>query len=299
MMNRRGFLQTAGLLAAGALGGLSARSAAAEPITRKGDPVFRVGCAAFSYRKYMTAQESPMTWDDFLNVAAEMGLDGVELTSYYFPPDVDVAYINRVKRRAFLLGLDISATSVGNRFTHPAGAERDKQIALVKAWIDHASEMGAPCMRVFAGNVPQNSSSEQAMKWVIECLEECVPLAERRGVILALENHGGVTAGAGQIVSMIEAVKSDWVGINLDAGNFRTDDPYADIALAAPYAVTTHIKTEVRPAGQDARAVDLKKVTEILSGIGYRGYLTLEYEGQEDPKTGVPGFIRKLKDVVG
>lgn len=295
MTSRRAFLKLGGLMAAG----LITRAEAAQAIVRKGKPVFKVGCAAYSYRKYMTAKESPMTWDQFLETAAEIGCDGVELTSYYFPPDVDAAYINRVKRRAFLLGLDVCGTSVGNKFTVPPGEERDKQVSAVKGWINHAAEMGAPCMRVFAGGAPQGTSEDQAMKWVVECLEECAPLAEQRGVILALENHGGVTATADNTVSMVKAVQSDWVGINLDTGNFRTDDPYADISKAAPYAVTTHVKTAIRANGKEAEPVDLKKVMGILSGIGYRGYLTLEYEGAEDPNTGVPSFIRKLKDTIG
>ncbi len=299
MTSRRDFLRTGGLIAAGAVAGLIAPSEAAEPIVRKGQPAFKVGCAAYSYRQYMTAKESPMTWDDFLATAAEIGCEGVELTSYYFPPDVDAAYINRVKRRAFLLGLDVCGTSVGNKFTVPPGDERNAQVAAVKKWIDHAAEMGAPCMRVFAGGAPKGASEEQAMKWVVECLEECAPLAERRGVILALENHGGVTATADNTVSMVKAVKSDWVGINLDTGNFRTDDPYADIAKAAPYAVTTHVKTSVRASGKEEEPVDLKKVMEILSRTGYRGYLMLEYEAKEDPKTGVPRFIKQLKDTIG
>jgi sugar phosphate isomerase/epimerase len=247
----------------------------------------------------MTAKDSPMTWDDFLNMAAEIGCDGVELTSYYFPPNVDVGYINRVKRRSFLLGLDVSGTSVGNRFTVPPGEERNAQLAAVKNWINRAAEMGAPCMRVFAGGAPKGTTEEQAMKWVVECLEECAPLAEQRGVILALENHGGVTATAANTVSMVKAIKSDWVGINLDTGNFGTDDPYADIAVAAPFAVTTHVKTAVRPKGKQAEALDLKRISSILGQIGYRGYLTLEYEASEDPKTGVPRFIRQLKDIIG
>lgn len=301
MMTRRELLRTGSLVAAGAVGGfgLVSKVRAIEPVQRRGAPAFRSSCCAYSYRQYLTAKESPMTLDDFLNVAAEMDLDGVELTSYYFEAEPDISYFNHLKRRAFLLGLDISGTAVRNTFTLPAGPERDKHTAHVKTWLKYASEMGAPCMRVFAGGVPEGSTEEQAMKSVVQCLEECVPEAERRGVVIALENHGGVTSTCDQIVSMIKAVNSDWVGINLDTGNFRTQDPYTDIAKAAPYAVTTHVKTEVCPAGQEARPLDLTKVTEILSGVGYRGYLSLEYEGKEDPKTGVPGFIRKLKDSIG
>ena len=92
---------------------------------------------------------------DFVDLAADMGLDGVELTSYYFPPDVDADYLHRLKQHAFTLGLDVSGTSVGNNFCVAPGPERDKQLELVRTWVDNAAELDAPVIRIFAGTVPQ------------------------------------------------------------------------------------------------------------------------------------------------
>lgn len=289
-----------GVLAAGAISGvgLGSLAEAAEPISRKGGPVIKVGCAAYSYRKYLGGENASMTLEGFLETAAEIGCDGVELTSYYFPPDAGIEYINKLKRKAFLLGLDVSGTAVGNRFTLPPGAERDAQIALVKKWINHAAEMGAPCVRIFAGSTPKGRTEDEAIRWVIECIEDCAQVAAQRGVVLALENHGGVTSKADQVLAIMQAVKSDWVGVNLDTGNFRAVDPYADIAKVAPYAVTTHFKTEVKPTGRENEEADAKRIVGILRDVGYRGYLTLEYEAAEDPVTAVPRVIRKLREAV-
>jgi len=295
--DRRDFLKMSAMLAVGGFG-LAGLAEAADPIPRKGGSVIKVGCAAYSYRKYLQGEGASMTLEDFLETAAEVGCDGVELTSYYFPADAGVEYMNRMKRRAFLLGLDVCATSVGNRFTFPPGKERDAQVAGVKKWINHAAEMGAPCMRIFAGSTPEGSSDEEAIRWVVECIQECADLAAQRGVILALENHHGVTSTAEQVLAIVGAVKSEWVGVNLDTGNFRTEDPYADIAKVAPYAVTTHFKTEMAPAGRAKERADPKRIVGILRDAGYRGYLTLEYEAAEDPKTAVPQVIRSLKDAV-
>ena len=289
-----------GVLAAGAMSGIGLRhmAEAAEPISRKGASEIKVGCCAYSYRQYLKGDKPPMTLEDFLETAAEIGCDGVELTSYYFPPDAGIGYINELKRRAFLLGLDVCGTAVGNRFTFPPGPERDAQIALVKKWTDHAAEMGAPCMRIFAGRAPEGIAEEEAVRWVIECIEGCTDLAAQRGVVLALENHGGVTSTAEQVLSIVQAVKSDWVGINLDTGNFRTEDPYADIAKVAPYSVTTHFKVGVQPAGGETQEADINRIVGILRDVGYRGYLTLEYEAAEDAKTGVPRAISALREAV-
>ena len=270
----------------------------AEPIQRKGGSVIKVGCCAYSYRKYLTGDKPTMTLESFLETAAEMGCDGVELTSYYFPPEVTIEYINKLKRQAFLLGLDISSTAVGNHFTLPAGAERNSQIELVKKWVEHAAELGAPCARVFAGATPKGSSEQEATKWVVDCLSECAEYASQFGVMLALENHGGVTSTPDQVLSIISSVKSDWVGVNLDTGNFHGEDPYADIAKIAPYAVISHFKSEVSAAGKPKEKADVKRIAGILKNAGYRGYLNLEYEAAEEPMTAVPAIIKSMKDGV-
>ena len=290
-------MKMSAVLAVGGFG-MAGLAEAADPISREGGSAIKVGCAAYSYKKYLKGEGASMALEDFIETAAEIGCDGVELTSYYFPADVTIQYINKLKRRAFLLGLDVSGTAVGNRFTFPPGKERDAQVADVKKWINHAAEMGTPCMRIFAGAAPEGSSEEEAIRWVVECIRECADLAAQRGVLLALENHHGVTSTAEQVLAIVGAVKSEWVGVNLDTGNFRTEDPYADIAKLAPYAVTTHFKTEITPSSGAKEKADPKRIVGILRDAGYRGYLTLEYEAADDPKTAVPQVIRSLKDAV-
>lgn len=298
MSTRRDFLKMGGILAAGAVAGLGTETLAASPAKRSGGARIKIGCAAYSYRQYLTDGKT-MTLDQYLDVAAEIGCDGVEMTSYYFPQDVDAGYINKLKRKALLLGLDICSTSIGNKFTVPPGAERDAQIERTKVWIRHAAEMGAPCMRIFGGSTPKAGSEQEAIGWVIECIEACIPTAEQNGVVLAVENHGGLPVTAEQAIHIVEAVKSDWVGLNLDTGNFRSADPYAEIARCAPYAVTTHHKTTIVPAGSPRQPNDVNRVAKILKEAGYRGYLVLEYEDKPDPKTTVPGVIKAMRAAVG
>ena len=293
MSTRRDFLRLGGILAAASVTGFAE---AAEPISRKGAPVIKIGCAAQSYSKMMRAGE--MNLESFLDLCAEMGCDGVELTSYFFPPGFDTAYMNKLKRRAFLLGLDICATSVADNFAAPPGEKRDKDIAHVKEWIAYAAEMGAPCMRVFAGDAQKDVTLETAMAWVVECFEACAPLAEQRGVILAMENHGTLTSVADRAIGILKSVKSDWVALNMDTGNFRAPDPYAEIAKAAPYAVTTHFKSLISPTGKPKEPADLKRIVKILRDSGYRGYLTLEYEGKDEPKVAVPNIIKAMREAV-
>lgn len=285
-MHRRRFLQ-AGLSLGAATAAASAH--ALTPIKREQEARLKVSVAAYSYRQYLTGNPPRMTLPDFVDLCAKMGCDGVELTSYYFPGNVTTEYLVALKRQCYLLGLDVAGTSVGNSFTKPPGAERDQQVASVTRWIERGAVFGAPAIRVFAGSTPQGSTDDEARRWVGECLLECVPAAAEHGVMLALENHGGVTATADGVLAIIAQVESEWVGLNLDCGNYRTD-PYAEIEKCAPYAVTTHIKTEV-----GGKAADLARIAEILKAAKYRGYLSLEYEAREDPMTAVPRIVAELR----
>lgn len=294
--SRREVLQagTAAALAAG-LGAIPKAEAARLPAP-PGGARFKVGSCGYSYRQYLQDKTQPMAYTEFLDACAAMNMDGVELTSYYFPNPLSNAELNRITRHAFRLGLEVAGTAVGNNFCLPPGPERDKQIADVKKWLDYGADMGARQMRIFAGPLPKEPKADDATgrKWVIECLQECLPKAEEKGIILAMENHGGVVADAEGMLAILNAVKSDWFGMKWDCGNFHSSDPYAELERTVAHAVSTHIKTEVTIAGKK-QLTDLDRVVKILRDAGYRGYLLLEYEAKEEPKIAVPRIIADLQ----
>jgi sugar phosphate isomerase/epimerase len=127
-------------------------------------------------------------------------------------------------------------------------------------------------MRIFAGNLQPGQSLAEAQKNCVESIEACTDHAARRGVLLGLENHGGIVAEADSLLAIVKAVRSDFVGINLDSGNFRTDDPYGDLTRIAPWAVSAQIKTEIQPRGQEKHEADLGRIVGILKESGFRGY---------------------------
>jgi sugar phosphate isomerase/epimerase len=295
-MERRDFL-TGGALG-GALLLAAGPSRAVEPLARKTPSRLKLSCCAYSLRQYVSGNQKSMSLEDFIGLGAEWGLDAVELTSYYLDAQTP-EYCHTLRRACFLAGLDVSATAVGNAFAVPPGDGRVKQVDLVRHWVDLAVEMGAPAMRVFGGAVPKDTTLEQATAWAIETLKEVEPLAAARGIFLALENHGGVTATADGVLSILQAVDSQWIGANLDTGNFHGPDPYAEMARVAPYAVNAHIKTAVQAQGQPAGPSDYKRIAQLLRDAGYSGYLSLEYEGREDPKTAVPRVLGEIREAIG
>jgi sugar phosphate isomerase/epimerase len=252
----------------------------------------RVGCAAYSYREALKG--GTMSLEGFVDACAAMELDGVELTSYYFPA-TDRQYLNALKRHCFLRGQHVLATAVGSNFTQADGAKRREHVEMTLDWIDRSVILGAPCIRVFAGPIPEGVGEEQAFAWALECLEECVARGEQQGVAVALENHGGVTSTAAQVERFLDRLDSPWFGVNLDFGNFR-EDPYAEFARVAPRAITTHAKLVSR-FGEERGEVDYRRVRGIMEEAGYRGYLSIEYEETEDPAVAVPRFAAHLRDV--
>ena len=281
----------AGLVAAGSSGAI-------EPIRRTGPSHLRLSIAAYSYRKYLDLKKKEMTLFDFIDTSANMGLDAVELTAYYFP-ETTPQYLAALKGRATRLGLDVSGTAVGNNFCVAEPDKLREQITMVKQWVEHTSRLGGKTIRIFAGNTPRGDTEEKARARCIEAIQEACDHAGKYGVYLALENHGGITSTLDQMLMLVKAVKHDWFGVNFDTGNFHTPDPYADLEKLAPYAVVCQIKSEIQRAGMKKENADLKRLTDILRRANFRGYIALEYEAEEDPKTAVPRIIESLKKLMG
>lgn len=291
---RRTFLGAAGAALAG--GSLIRPASAIEPIQRPGTAKFKFSLAAYSYRDLLAGKNPSLTLADFIDDCAKMGLEGTELTSYYFPANPTADYLRGLKQQTFRLGLDISGTAVGNDFCHPSGAERDKQIASVKQWVDRAELLGAPVIRIFSGNEKKGMDETEARRLAIEAIEECCHYAGQHGVFLALENHGGLTANIDGLLQLVQAVKSEWFAVNLDTGNFNSSDPYADLARLAPYAVNVQVKVSMHPAGGKKEPADFKRLAKIIREAGYRGYIVLEYEEPEDPRQACPRYVEQIRE---
>jgi sugar phosphate isomerase/epimerase len=296
---RRTFLTRTALAATAGLQILTRSSSAHDPIVRTRPSHFKLSLAAYSYRDYLTGPKKTMDLFGFADLAADLGLDAVELTSYYFPEQVTNDYLHRLKQHAFVLGLDVSGTSVMNDFCLPPGPALDKEHEHVRTWIDHAAELDAPFVRLLSGNWLQGTPDEELEKRVVIQIESLLPYAVEKGVTLALENHGGgVTVTAEQLARLVRAVKGSNFGVNLDTGNFHGPDPYAEIAQAALYAVNVQVKTEMRRRGKSKEEADLAKVIAILREAKYSGYVVLEYNAPEDPKIAVPRYLKTLKSLI-
>ena len=299
--NRRAFIRSAAVAVAGC--GLAASPknlAAIEPISRTKNRRLKLSLAAYSLREVLQRKpgaEGAMDLFGFIDYCATLGLEGAELTQYYFPQDVTDKYLLELRRHAHLAGVDITGGAIGNKFTLDPGAELDKQIAHTRAWIGHYAKLGAPVIRVFAGRPPAGVSEDDAIERVVPLLQQACEYAAGHGVMLAIENHD-FTTKVDRLLKIVKAVDSPWFGVNFDSGNLNfSSDPYADMRQLAPYAINAQLKAAIRTADKNQPA-DFGRVVQILRDANYSGYLVLEYEEKEDPFEAIPALVARLRDLV-
>jgi sugar phosphate isomerase/epimerase len=309
--NRRQFIRIAGTTCAAAsvIGtippGLSTASAA-EPFVRQGDARFRIGLAAYSLRDYFSFMkgkrrapvDSARAIDmvGFMDYCVAQGYEAAELTSYFFPPDADASYFLELKRQAFLRGLTISGTAIGNNFTQGAGEKMEAEIESAMAWIDKAAWMGAPHIRFFAGKGKELDDHPERMAEAVDAMKRCAERGEQRGVFLGIENHGNLRPD--QLLPIIHAVDHPWVGINLDTGNFLSDDPYGDLEQCVPYAVNVQVKVSMKKPDGTEYPADFDRIAAILRNSNYQGFVILEYE-DKDPFDHLPEAADRLRKALG
>lgn len=309
-ISRRSFLKLSagtGLVAVSAGSLLTSPLAQAiEPIKRAGKSRLLLSLAAYGFRDYFEWMRGKqkviadagrkMDMFKFVDYCADHGCEGAELTSYFFDPKTTTEDLIQLRRHAFLRGVMISGSAVGNNFARVKGKELDDEIADVKRWIDQAAILGAPHIRVFAGAAAKGLAEAEARKNCIASMEECCEYAGKKGIYLGIENHGGIVSLPEQLLSLIKDVNSPWFGVNLDTGNFHTEDPYADLARCAPYAVNVQVKVEIQRAGKtEKEPSDIKRLVKILRDANYQGFVALEYEAKPEPYDVIPKHLDELR----
>jgi sugar phosphate isomerase/epimerase len=259
----------------------------------------RVQCSvnAYSFNKQLRSGE--MSWLDMMEFAAEIGLDAVDLTGYYFPSypevpsDEELFYL---KRAALKLGLDISWTGVRNDFVTSDASSRKADLKLIHDWLQASSRLGAPVMRIFAGkNSHQGLTREQAKSQLVEELKICASYGAETGVLPALQHHNDFLFTSEEVIDILHRVDSDWLGLILDVGSLRTGDPYQEIEKLAPYADYWFIKEFVY-FNEKATPIDMDKVARILKNTNYQGYVSFESLADGDPKEIVTRMYRSFKE---
>jgi L-ribulose-5-phosphate 3-epimerase len=312
--SRRTFIASAGAAAAVVLGGpASVLAAETKPAARR----IKLAIATYSYWHFRTAKVSIET---VIDKAAMLGVEGVDILHRQMDiPEREPltpahrTYLQRLKRHAFRSGVDLVAFSIHQDFVDPDAAVRRQQVEHTLKCIEIAHALGIPCIRLNSGRWNTIASFDDLMKarglepilpgyqeddgfkWCIDCIEQCLPKAAECGVILALENHWGLTRTPEGLLRILDAISSPWLGALMDTGNFL-EDPYPKLARIAPKTVFVQAKTYFGGGEWYTLDLDYKRIARILADAGYTGYVSLEMEGKEDPDVAVPKSIKLLRE---
>ena len=261
-----------------------------EPQT-EAKPRLLTGCCAYSYSKLLKAGK--MTMEGVIRKAVEMEIDGVDMTGYWFK-STEPAYLASLRHLAQKNGVCFSGAATGASTVQADAGKRAQVLEEIKKWTDVTDALGAPHLRVFAGRLPPGATVQQGIEWTVETLKAACEYAGKKGITLGVENHEGITQNADVCVELVHRIDSPYFGINLDITNFIATpqaDAYAQIEGTLPYATHSHIR-DVFGNGQP---VDLDRVWPLFARANYKGFMSAEYEGEEDPSTGVLKLVEKIK----
>jgi len=319
-LDRRGFIAkssaTLALMGSAAPVGAQVPASAAQsekvskPAGWRGN---RIALATYSFWQFKNEQYRSL--ETCIDLAAEMGFDAVEFLHRQMTNESN-DYLQKLKRRAFLLGLDLCGLSIHQGFLYPDAAERQKNVDHTIHCIELAYQLGIPTMRVNTGTSHTSKdfdelmknrgieppikgyTDEEGFKWVIDGLSKCLKTAEKCGVLLCLENHWGLGRTPEGVLRIVNAINSPWLQILMDTGNFL-EDPYDKLEMMAPKTVYVQAKTYYGGGLWYTLDLDYDRIAAMLRKHKYQGYIALEFEGKEDARTAVPKSLALLRKAFG
>jgi sugar phosphate isomerase/epimerase len=317
MLNRRSFFTSTALVGASFAAGVNAEETKSSGATRKR---IKLGVCTYSYWHF---RDPKVSIETVINKAAEFGVEGVDILHRQMDlPEKEPltaahrGYLQNLKRHAFRNGIDLVCLSIHQNFVQQDPAERQKQVEHTHKCLEIAYELGIPCVRLNSGRwntikdfdnlmkargiepIIPGCTEDDGFKWCIECIEKCIPKAEQCGVVMALENHWGLSRTPEGQLRLINAVPSPWLGALMDTGNFM-EDPYDKLKMIAPKTVYMQAKTYYGGGEWYTLDLDYKRIAKILGDANYTGYCCLEFEGKESPDVAVPRSLEVLRQTVG
>jgi sugar phosphate isomerase/epimerase len=305
-LDRRRFLASATAAACAAAVPTTPAAAEDKPAPKKTNPI---GVSTYSFWQFRHRDLRDVS--QCLDLAADMGFDGVEFLHRQMEDESNAALQN-LKRKAHALGLALIGFSTHQTFLSPDKEKRQKNVEHTLKCIELAYRLGIPTMRVNTGTwgtsknfdeLMKNRGIEPALKgytdedgfgWVIDCFGQCLKKAEECGVVMGLENHWGLGRTPEGVLRVVDALKSPWLRVTLDTGNFL-EDPYDKLEKLAPKTALVQAKTYYGGGLWYALDLDYDRIVSLLRKHDYRGWISLEFEGKEDPRTGVPKSLALLR----
>jgi len=220
----------------------------------------------------------------FLEVCRQrFGINAVELCQMHFS-SLEPSFLNKIKKKIVEYNLEVVNIPVDSGdISQVDEKNRKKDIEALKRWLDVGKELGSPSIRVNTGE----SKGPFALDRIILSYQELVDYAEKIGMKVLIENHGGVSNQPEAILRIIQEVNSPNLRICPDFGNFPPEERYDSLQKLAPYAFLVHAKTYEFDSRGEEKTIDMSRCLDILRKAGYGGYLSIEFEGPGDQFQGV------------
>ncbi len=309
-VSRRDFMRNS--LGSAVLMSLPAGAAiAAQSIAAPVKP-FKLAISTYSYWHFKTPK---VPIEKVIDEAALLSVEGVDILHRQMESE-DNAYLQKLKRHAFRNGVDLVSLSIHQDFVSPDAAERQKDIDHTIKCIELAYKMGIPCIRLNSGRwgtiksfddlmaargvepaIP-GYTEDDAFKWCIDSIQQCLAKAAECGVMLAIENHWGLTSSPEGLLRIRKAIDSPWMGLLLDTGNFL-ENPYGKLEMVAPHADFIQAKTYYGGGEWYTLDLDYPRIIRILRDAKYNGYISIEFEGKEAAESGVRKSVEMLRKAMG
>ncbi len=317
-MNRRRFLSrfaaTSGAVALGAAAARGQESETGKTPEKKTGARRRnpIGVSTYSFWQFR-GKRAPI--EECIDQAAAMGFDGVEILHVQME-DESNAYLQKLKRQAFTNGLDLMGFSTHQGFISPDKEKRQRNIDHTLRCIELAYRLGIPTLRLNTGRWGTVRSFDELMKkrgmeprlegytdedaygWVIDSFKKLLWKAEQCGVVLGLENHWGLGRTPEGVMRIVRRIKSPWLKVTMDTGNFF-EDPYDKLEKLADETVLVQAKTYYGGGRWYSVDLDYARIAAMLRKHDYHGYVSLEFEGDEDAATAVPKSLALLRKHFG
>jgi L-ribulose-5-phosphate 3-epimerase len=309
-VNRRAFLAGAGATLAGAAISSKAMAQPSGSNANHGGRGNPIAVSTYSFWRFKDNMKMPIV--DCIDQAARMGFDGVDILLIQMD-DQSKGALNKIKRHALINGLDLCCMSTHQGFVTPDEDKRQKNVDLTINQIEIAYQLGVPIVRINTGRwgtsgnfdelmanrgiepVLPGHTEDEGFKWVIDSIEKCLPKAEECGVILGLENHWGMARTPEGLLRIVNAIDSPWLEVLLDTGNFL-EDPYDKLDMCAPQTVFMQAKTYYGGGLWYTLDLDYPRIGRIMRKHDFKGYVSLEFEGNEDWQTAVPKGLKLLRN---
>jgi sugar phosphate isomerase/epimerase len=260
----------------------------------------KLGLCTWSYHRSLETKK--INFEKLLKICAQdLKIGGVDIIADHIP-ETDKDSLLSYKKMATDLHLTVACLSPGNNFGKPTQQEREKEVEQVKKWLEVGFILGAPVLRIFSGWPWPYEDKEKLWPYMVDCIRKVELEAKKTGIVLAIEPHndGGFLPTVVNTLRLIKEINSSWVKINLDTGNYQDADNYRAIEDSIAYA--PHIHAKVHKMSEDNRELvfDYDRIFTIMKKAGYRGFVSLEFEGQDffqqDELKYIPKSIQMLKD---